>query len=229
MLFRTKGWITLHQLARAWAGELPGAEKDPKGFEQDLAQLLLEDIANGRLDDAGPLVDGQRLGLRIVTPDFRAGFLEGRQILDALRSGGDAEFLAHRIVVMKEAALTFAQMHDLPLPSWWRNASTDLPTTAPDDTIGTAASKSGTPIENPANLALPRSRGREPKKLNRTTEAMKDDIQQGRLTASQLETMIEIKLAENYGVSRDTARRARNAILSDFVDRQNDKNDKNDN
>ena len=109
ILFRTKGWLAVNQLARAWAGELPGAEKDPKRFEQDLAHLLLEDVANGRLDDAGPFVEGRRLGLRIVTPDFRAGFLEGRQILDALRSGGDAEFLGHRIVVMKEAALTFAQ------------------------------------------------------------------------------------------------------------------------
>ena len=53
ILFRTKGWLTVNQLARAWAGELPGAEKEPKRFEQDLAHLLLEDAANGRLDDAG--------------------------------------------------------------------------------------------------------------------------------------------------------------------------------
>ena len=135
ILFRTMGWLTVNQLARAWAGELPGAEKEPTRFEQDLAHLLLEDVANGRLDDAGPLVEGQRLGLRIVTPDFRAGFLEGRKILDALRSGGDVEFLGHRIVVMKEAALTFAQSHNLPPPSWWQSGTVDLPMTAPDDRL----------------------------------------------------------------------------------------------
>jgi hypothetical protein len=217
ILFHTKGWLTLYQLARAWAAELPGAERDPKVSEQNLAQLLLEDVVNGRLDDAGPPVEGQRLGLRIVTPDFRAGFVEGRQILDVLRSGGDAEFLAHRIVVMKEAALAFAQRHNLPPPSWWQNGAVDLPITASEGINETAALKSGTPIENSANLASPRSRGREPKKLNRTEEAMREDIRQSRLTASQLDNMIEVKLAEKYGVSRDTARKARNAVLG--VDR----------
>jgi hypothetical protein len=36
ILFRTMGWLTVNQLARAWAGELPGAEKEPKRFEQEL-------------------------------------------------------------------------------------------------------------------------------------------------------------------------------------------------
>jgi hypothetical protein len=220
ILFRTKGWLAVNQLARAWAGELPGAEKDPKRFEQDLAHLLLEDVVNGRLDDAGPLVEGQRLGLRIETPDFRAGFLEGRQILDALRSGGDAEFLAHRIVVMKEAALTFAQWHNLPPPSWWQNGTVDLPMTAPDDLIGTAASSPGTALQNPVNQALPRKRARAPKKFERTKQAMKHDILQGRLTATELDSMLEREISERYGVSRDTARKARNAVLPEFVDRQ---------
>jgi hypothetical protein len=216
ILFRTMGWLTVNQLARAWAGELPGAEKEPKRFEQDLAHLLLEDVANGRLDDAGPLVEGQRLGLRIVTPDFRAGFLEGRKILDALRSGGDVEFLGHRIVVMKEAALTFAQSHNLPPPSWWQNGTV----TAPDDMIGTAASSSGTTLQNPANQALPRRRARAPKKFEQTKQAMRHDILQGRLTTTELDTMLEREISEKYSVSRDTARKARNAVLAEFVDRQ---------
>ena len=220
ILFRTKGWLTVDQLVRAWAGELPGAEKDRKRFEQDLAHLLLEDVANGRLDDAGPLVEGQRLGLRIVTRDFRAGFLEGRQILDALRSGGDAEFLGHRIVVMKEAALTFAQSHNLPPPSWWQNDAVDLPMTAPDDLIETAASSSGATLLSPVNQALPRKRARAPKKFEQTKQAMVQDIQQGRLTATELKTMLEREISEKYKVSRDTARKARNAVLAEFVDRQ---------
>jgi hypothetical protein len=225
ILFRTKGWLTVNQLVRAWAGELPRAEKDPKRFEQDLAHLLLEDIANGRLDDAGPFVEGRRLGLRIVTPDFRAGFLEGRKILDAPRAGGDAEFLGHRIVVMKEAALTFAQSHNLPPPSWWQNSAVDLPTTAPDDMIGTSTSSSGTSVLSPANQTLPRKRARAPKKFEQTKQAMRQDIQQGRLTTAKLETMLEREISEKYRVSRDTARKARNAVLAEFVvdsKRQND-------
>ena len=216
ILFHTKGWLTLYQLARAWAAELPGADRDPKVSEQNLAQLLLEDVVNGRLDDAGPPVEGQRLGLRFVTPDLRAGFVEGRQILDILRSGGDAEFLAHRIVVMKEAALAFAQRHNLPPPSWWQNGTTALP--ASDDIIGTAASNSATAIEKSAKEAQPQSRGRKPKKLNRTKEAMRDDIQKGRLTPPRLEEMTEMELSAKYVVCREIVRKARNAVLPEFLD-----------
>jgi hypothetical protein len=218
ILFRTKAWLTLHQLVHGWAGELPGAEKDPKGFQQNLAHLLLEDIANGRLDDAGPLVEGQRLGLRLISPGCQVGFLEGRQILDALRSGDDAEFLGHRIVVMKEASLAFAQRHDLPSPSWWQNDTTALPTTAPDDIIGTAGSNSAKAIEKPAKEAQPQSRGRKPKKLNRTKEAMRDDIQKGRLTPPRLEEMTEIELSAKYVACREIVRKARNAVLPEFLD-----------
>jgi hypothetical protein len=30
ILFRAKGELTVYQLVRGWAAELPGAEKDPK-------------------------------------------------------------------------------------------------------------------------------------------------------------------------------------------------------
>jgi hypothetical protein len=127
VLFRTKAYLTLDQLAGAWARELMGSEKAPEQFERDLSHLLMEDAANGRLDEAGPSVDGQRLGLRIITSDFRAGFLEGERLLDALRSGANPAFLRHRIVVTKEAALFFAQRHNLPPPSWWQSAAVDFP------------------------------------------------------------------------------------------------------
>ena len=219
VLFRTKEWLTFNQLACAWAGELPGAEMDRKRFQQDLAHLLLEDVANGRLDDAGPLVEGQRLGLRFVTDDFRAGFLEGRQILDALRSGDDAKLLGDRIVVMKEAVLAFAHMHNLPPPSWWQNAAIDSPIAAPDDMIGAEAPLSGATLENPANLGASPGRGRRRIKLERVKQAMSEDIQQGRIAASELENMLERQMEERYGVSRDTARKARKAVLPGFVDR----------
>ncbi len=55
-------------------------------------QLLLEDIVNKRLDDAGPLAEGRRLGLRVITPEGRAGFLEGHQVRDLIPAGGALTF-----------------------------------------------------------------------------------------------------------------------------------------
>ena len=49
---------------------------------------------------------------------------------------------------------------------------------------------------------------------------MRHDILQGRLTTTELDTMLEREISEKYSVSRDTARKARNAVLAEFVDRQ---------
>jgi hypothetical protein len=76
--------MTIAQLTGAWSSELAEGGEDPKQCEQNLAHILMEDILNGRLDDSGPLRDGRRLGLRlIITPESRAGFIEGRQLHNA--------------------------------------------------------------------------------------------------------------------------------------------------
>ena len=212
ILFRTKGWLTIAQLARAWTAEIPGAERDPQQFEQELVHLLLEDIVNKRLDDAGPLVEGRRLGLRIITPDHRAGFLDGDQARDLLLPGGAWTLHLDRIVVLKEAALDFARRHALPPPSWWSDAVAASTKSAPLDTViqkPSAASKN--------QASLKRRRGAKPEKLGRVKEAMKNDIRQGRRTVTELSNMREKDLAAEYDVSRDTARKARNAV-SEFVE-----------
>jgi DNA-binding GntR family transcriptional regulator len=66
---------------------------------------------------------------------------------------------------------------------------------------------------------------RAPKKFEQTKQAMRYDILQGRLTTTELDTMLEREISEKYSVSRDTARKARNAVLAEFVvdsERQND-------
>ena len=82
ILFRTREWLTLAQLARAWGDELAKNERDRQHYVQDLVHTLKDDIVNGRLDDSGPLHGDRRLGLRLITPDSKAGFIEGRELLD---------------------------------------------------------------------------------------------------------------------------------------------------
>ena len=63
-----------------------------------------------------------------------------------------------------------------------------------------------------------RRRGPRPLRLERTINTMRTDIEEGRRSVSEIQNMLEKRLSEIYGVSRDTARRARNAVLSEFSD-----------
>ena len=72
------------------------------------------------------------------------------------------------------------------------------------------------PLPGPVYL-LPRKRGRRPKKLEQTKEAMMRDIRRGQLTANKLREMLEKELAATYGVSRETARKARDAVMSEIA------------
>jgi hypothetical protein len=129
-LFRTKEGLTIAQLTGAWSSELAKGGEDPKRYEQNLIHILLEDILNGRLDDSGPSRDdGQRLGLRLITPEYRAGFIKGPQLLELIQT--DRSRALHNVVIMKEAVLDFAKRRELPPPSWWVDStsmSTELPT-----------------------------------------------------------------------------------------------------
>jgi hypothetical protein len=63
-----------------------------------------------------------------------------------------------------------------------------------------------------------RGRGRRLIKRERVMEAMRNDIQQGRVTQDQLRDMLEKNLSDRYKVSRDTARKARQVVLSIIVE-----------
>lgn len=113
-----------------------------------------------------------------------------------------------------------------------RHASSETP----------ATSTSRSPLESqqmpggrgPSSTAGPRKpnaeparrRGARPQKFEQAKDAMRNDIQHGRHTAAQLDDMLEKNLATNYGVSRDTARKARKAVLSELNSRQFPTNDK---
>jgi 7-cyano-7-deazaguanine synthase in queuosine biosynthesis len=76
-------------------------------------------------------------------------------------------------------------------------------------------------IDGAEREKLPRSevrkRGRRRLKFEEVTAAMRRDILEGRQTLAGLRDMLEKNLAPAYGVSRDTARKARAAVLSEFV------------
>jgi len=116
-LFRTKECLTLAQLSEAWSPELAGDDEDPDKCREILLHVLKEEIINGRLDYSGPPRDGHRFGLRLITDEWSAGFIEGRRLIDPIRH--DYPWVLTRVAVMKEAVLDFAQRHRLASPSWW--------------------------------------------------------------------------------------------------------------
>jgi hypothetical protein len=63
-----------------------------------------------------------------------------------------------------------------------------------------------------------RRRGRRPRARQRVMDEMRNDIQQGRITQDQLRDMLEKNMSDRYKVSRDTARKARQAVLSTNVE-----------
>jgi hypothetical protein len=131
-LFRTKEWLTLAQLTRAWSPELVAGGEDQKECEQSFIHVLMEDIVNGRLDDSGPpRDDGQRLGLRCITSDNKPRFIEGSELLDPIRA--DQAWVLDNVLIMKETVLDFAQRHQLPSPSWWAD-SASTSAQVPNDT-----------------------------------------------------------------------------------------------
>ena len=79
VLFRKEEALTVAQVSRAWGRELANGEEADQCI-QDLGRILLTDIVNGRLDETGPLREDQRSGLRMITPENKAGFIIGRTI-----------------------------------------------------------------------------------------------------------------------------------------------------
>jgi hypothetical protein len=73
-------------------------------------------------------------------------------------------------------------------------------------------------VRSPTSTAAAqgRPRGRRPEKFERTVAAIRNNLQQRSLTVAILNKMREKELAAEYGVSRDTARKARDAILSEL-------------
>jgi hypothetical protein len=149
--FRTKEWLTVAQLTRAWGDELAKAH-----YVQDLVHSLKEDIVNDRLDDSGPLRNGRRLGVRLITPEGKAGFIEGRRLVDIFIND-QTTWILDRVVVMREAVLDFARRHQLPASSWWTDQF-DLATKSTPASEATTAD-----VADPVAKDVSQSVGKQPR------------------------------------------------------------------
>jgi hypothetical protein len=212
ILFRSRKCLTIFQLTRAWGFELAKGGGEPEQHVHDLTHILMQDIVNGHLDDSGPFWDGRRSGVAFITANYKVGFTEGRYFLELATSELTKNWVLHYVVVMKEAVLDFASRHGIPPPSWWTDG-TSVSTDADMTTKG-AHSIAASPIPVPTHSARPR--GRRPKKSDQVKEAMREDVRRGRQTLGGLSAMLEKDLAAGYGVSRETARKARDVVLSEM-------------
>ena len=93
-----------------------------------------------------------------------------------------------------------------------RHVSSETPATSTSGPVGPDQRSTAAPQK----LGAARRRGARPLKFEQTRNAMTEDIQQGRRTLEGLANMLEKNLTETYNVSRDTARKARNAVLQEF-------------
>jgi hypothetical protein len=150
---------------QAWSAELAEVGEDSRHCEQNLAHILMEDIINGRLDNSGPLLEDRRLGVALITPEYKAGLIEGHQLRDLFRAG--RTWVPHYVVIMKEAALDFARRHRLDPPSWWTD-SDETRTQPPNITTNDVAAASA---EGP----LPSS-GKQPRIVKYLIERFPDGV-----------------------------------------------------
>lgn len=110
-------------------------------------------------------------------------------------------------MVTKEAALDFARRRDLPPPSWWNDTTGAPKAKATNTRLGTEPRV--------------RKRGPKPSKVEWVKSQMRREITEGRQTVESLRDSLEKNLADKYDVARDTARKARTAVLFEFVEDSN--------
>jgi hypothetical protein len=88
LVHRTTKFMTVALLSQDWAIELGRDHEERKRIEQQLRHAFREDIINGRFDNTGPLTEGSRLGLRVINPEYGAGFARGRGDREKQRGQG---------------------------------------------------------------------------------------------------------------------------------------------
>src|SRR5262245_56545770 len=126
-------------------------------------------------------------------------------------------------VKMKLAYTAFEQLltaHGIDLPKFWRLPRWKASLLKQPDALRVSPDSAQQPSRKGSSAVASdrRKRGPKTKKLERVKEDMRRDLQTRKLTEAGLRDMKEESLSAFYGVSRDTARKARAAVLSEFVE-----------
>jgi hypothetical protein len=188
------GWLSVASADRL------GCEISP----YNIRALELED--NVRLPNGNFTV-------RLVTEDRRAGFnnlhVFGANVACLI---GSAQFQGDPAFV--ELANSGSDADD--------RSEADNATLRPADRLACVGGDEMTPSTPSTILArpgmCPRKRGPKPVRLEKTRAAMRFKLKADSTYREELEKAREKELAATYGVSRDTARKARKAVLSEFAE-----------
>jgi hypothetical protein len=215
---RVREWINFAEIAEWCSKEdgsiVPNEQKRAAAFD-----VLQTDLLAGEFEESG------RSRVLFLLSTVTKSKMTRASLKDAIEYDYDGQhgrsYAAH-CWIPRGLAEQWFERHRLPLPPWFaRSARRFTPDTPATPQLPShIADRKASPKES-SRVSRERKRGRRPTKRARAMEAMRGDIRDGRQSASSLHAMLEKELAATYGVSRDTARKARSAVLSEFVENSN--------
>jgi hypothetical protein len=206
-------WINFADIAEWCSREdssiLPNEQKRVAAFE-----TLQRDLLAGEFEENG------RSQVLFLHPAVAKARMTRSSLIEAAEYNYDGKhgrsYAAH-CWIRREMAERWFQNHRLSLPPWFTpcvpREVPDVSATIPPQPASTITSPPKVEARNENRV---RKRGPRSAKLERVKEAMRADIRERRQTANSLHAMLEKELETTYGVSRDTARKARNAVLSEL-------------
>jgi hypothetical protein len=177
----------------------------PKGIELPDGSLQLDD------NDLKPRIVIPSYDPETWTKDSCAPAFEAMAQKASRKHYPDRTIQFMMMEIDHEEFVRFLIAHGIDLPKFWRpliEEPSELHEKAQSSTNANAHRKQALPVR----LEV-RKRGRAPVKLEAVKQAMRRDIREGRLNLASLSEKLEKNLAEVYCVSRDTARKARDAVL----------------
>ena len=214
---RVREWINFAEIAE-WCSREDGSIQPNEKKRAAALDALERDLLAGEFDENG------RSRVLFLSPESTRARMTRAWLKDAIEYNydghqGRSAYTAH-CWIPRDLAQRWFERHRLSLPPWLTPSVLGSAQGAPASRP--LASHIETPPEEISRPAAEgRKRGPRPRKLERAKEAMREDIRQGRQTTSSLRAMLEKELETIYQVSRDTARKARDAVLSEFVENSN--------
>jgi hypothetical protein len=201
---RTREWINFAEIAD-WCARENGSIK-PDEERRSIAYAML-----GASLRAGEFERSGRTRVLFLSPSTSMAKIT-RETFETIVAANDDEilvsaYLAHCWVPRDICREWFGRQR-LPWPLVFDPVS--------GEEVADQAPKVPSAVSVP-KTTIGRKRGRKPYVLKRVMLQMRDDIKHGRSTLAQLQDTLEKNLAANYGASRDTVRKARSAVVSEFV------------